>query len=715
MSQHLFLPLETHYSLLFCSRSRLRSPVISAHKKMSESDGWDEDSGSERWSDSEAQDPAGPPAAERWSSGSSDSSGEEDSAAVAARELVSFLLSLNFAGQLSARTLCTICWWVRRTGCSSQEVARLALNPASQSGKFQRRIDAALGLSAEKESSYRISVPGYTKHGVTRQDLTTAVEVPYEQLLEEIAANPTFEDELHNAVETKQLPPSYFDHEVYQASVTAGDASYPVPIGLFIDGVSYLKKASFIALWTFCLITGVRHVVWILKKDELCNCGCSGWCSLYKAFDYTQWALNCAARGVFPLRRHDNTPWPAGDARGLLAGKQMGYKFALIWLKADWGEFANSIGFHSWSSKHWPCYCCCAEQASIRSVEPSFSSELPWAPITQEDYNASCTACEIDVVVPNRETHAAIRAALYFDRRRNGSRGRALQRDVEVGGVWLRSGDRLEVSPYLDNTFAFDAVRSFPFTVRFWRRNAETIVARRNPIFMVTGFDVGRLVVDTLHCLYLGVVQVWLVASLWALINADAWGAGDVVLSIQQIKAGLKVYYRQRGGRDTRVQNITAKMLGTKNDPARSPFKGGEAKSLVDFVVELLGRYAHVSGDLLLAGRHLQAYIQLVDASPVNLSESVIKKMRTHGVSFLSFGLRGGMRPIPKTHQMLHLLHECSARHGNPKFYSNWVDESLNKNLAGMARAAYSSVWADRIFICWRRLRESRGRGLTIG
>ena len=72
------------------------------------------------------------------------------------------------------------------------------------------------------------------------------------------------------------------------------------------------------------------------------------------------------------------------------------------------------------------------------------------------------------------------------------------------------------------------------------------------------------------------------------------------------------------------------------------------------------------------------------------------------------------MAAIAKVHQMLHLLHGAFLLHGNPRFYSCFIDESLNKDLAGIARVAYSTVWAERIFVCRKRIRSSRGTGLTI-
>ena len=673
---------------------------------------------SERWSASASSEHWSPSAAaasddERWSASSAPDE-EEPLGEEAAGELIKFLLTRHVEGTISARTMCVICWWAVKAGCRSEKVSKFAYSPEAQTGKYQRHVDAAMGVSTKNQSSYRVDVPSYLKHGLTRQEVPTTVGIPHEQLLEEIADNVTFEDDLHSAVQERRLPPSYYSHDVVLAADGAGDPHPPVPIGMFIDGVQFLKKASFIAVWVFSLVTGQRHILAILKKHQLCSCGCRGWCSLYRVFDFARWALTAAADGVFPLRRHNDVPWPEGDPRGDVAGTPMPFKFALVWLKADWGEFAGSIGFQTWSSNLWPCYCCHAERDSMRVVLPEYATSLPWAPVSQQDYDEACAACQLDVTVPDRETHAAIRAALFFDRRKRGARGRALLADVQCGDVLLKAGDRLEVSPLLDSTFAFDAIRTFPREVRFWRRSCETLAHRQNPLFYIPGFTVERLVVDTLHCLYLGVVQAWQMASLWAMLNRDVWGTGDVNLSVMRLRAELHVYYKARRGKVTVVQNITAKMLGTPTKTAAAPFKGAEAKGLIDFVVQLLEKHSPGFEDLLAAGRHLQRYVEFIDNNPANLTAAVAGDMRESAVGFLFHGLRGGMRPIAKVHQLLHLVHEVTSMHGNPRFYSNWIDESLNRDLAGIAKAAYSSVWADRIFICWRFLRDSLPCGLTL-
>ena len=142
----------------------------------------------------------------------------------------------------------------------------------------------------------------------------------------------------------------------------------------------------------------------------------------------------------------------------------------------------------------------------------------------------------------------------------------------------------------------------------------QTLTLHRNPLFRIPGFDLQRLVPDSLHCLYLGVVQAWAVASLWFLINEDVWGYNDPALSVGRIRAELFLWYRrQRRPGLTKLQNLTLKMMGTYAAQARQPFKGAETKHLVNFVVMLLNRHRLRGGaPLLAAGVAMQPFIYLM-------------------------------------------------------------------------------------------------------
>ena len=98
----------------------------------------------------------------------------------------------------------------------------------------------------------------------------------------------------------------------------------------------------------------------------------------------------------------------------------MRFKFASVWQKVDWTEIAATIGFPTWSQLEHPCYQCWAEGGDMRTVEEEYVDRLPWRRVTQADYDAACSHCEILITVNDTETLSAIRAALRFDKRKRG-------------------------------------------------------------------------------------------------------------------------------------------------------------------------------------------------------------------------------------------------------------------------------------------------------
>ena len=308
----------------------------------------------------------------------------------------------------------------------------------------------------------------------------------------------------------------------------------------------------------------------------------------------------------------------------------------------------------------------------MRTVEEEYVDRLPWRRVTQADYDAACSHCEILITVNDTETLSAIRAALRFDKRNKGSHGRALRRDVYCVHTQLLAGDRLKPSRHLDDIFRFGIDRVFPLVATFWRVARESIATHRNPLFGIPGFTVDRLLPDLLHVVYLGVAQNWVVASMWALFRADVWRTGSQPINILRLRAELAQYYRRRRNDTiTPVQMITEEMMGTSANPARQPFKGAETTGLIDYCIGALQRYMPAGGgrELLLAGLHLRRFVFLVDSSPLNPPEEVKTQMRRSTVKFLRLATLGGMRHVAKCHQLLHVVHQCLQEHGNPKYY----------------------------------------------
>ena len=72
-------------------------------------------------------------------------------------EFVNELLEVYFRGVMNARNVCVLCHWVSLSGVS--EAAPYALPPAPRSGKFQSKLDAALGTGKEDDDFYTRETP----------------------------------------------------------------------------------------------------------------------------------------------------------------------------------------------------------------------------------------------------------------------------------------------------------------------------------------------------------------------------------------------------------------------------------------------------------------------------------------------------------------------------------------------------------------------------
>ena len=71
--------------------------------------------------------------------------------------------------------------------------------------------------------------------------------------------------------------------------------------------------------------------------------------------------------------------------------------------------------------------------------------------------------------------------------------------------------------------------------------------------------------------------------------------------------------------------------------------------------------------------------------------------MWSRGVRHLRLAREAGVQELPKHHLFVHLLFRTRI-YRNPKYYATFLDESLNRQLAAVARSAYAAVWERRIF-----------------
>jgi len=529
------------------------------------------------------------------------------------------------------------------------------------------------------------------------------------ELNNEMEKDITFEHDLRDAVGSGSLPRRYYRHS---RVVGAAAGEFVAPYGIFIDGAKYKRGDSVVAIWFFSLITRLRHLIVVIKKAQVCKCACRGWCTWHRAFVYLAWAMEAMQRGVFPERRHDGTEWDDGDPNAALAGTRMVHPCVCIYFKADWGEYAPTIGLPAWSAALYPCKDCHVDQEQLCHVDRSCADQFPFTRTTGDDYEAACRLCERRVVIVNRAAHIRIVANLFFDKRDHGNAGRCLRLNMPEFG--LLKGDRLEPSTYTPDILAFDDWNDgFPRTVLFWRSTRQTMTRHRNPIFDVDGVSHDVIVIDILHSVFLGVAQVWILGAFWNMMdenvyNVTATDRGTVnLLTVARIKYDLGLYYsRMRKTKQlSEVDSLTLSMISPRG--STGCFKGAETKHLIDFVVELLQRHGFAHRALLESGLHLQRYVRMLEVVGNNPDETQSNDLLYHAVMHMALATEAGLAATPKYHQFLHLAWD-TYMNGNPNVYASWVDESLNKNLTSICAVAHSQVWAPRIFTWWKKLSGSQ-------
>ena len=397
-------------------------------------------------------------------------------------------------------------------------------------------------------------------------------------------------------VQQEEVPPSHMEHPV---AISSGFTA--VPVALYFDAVPYTKNDGVLGIWVVNITTGRRHLIACLRKSKMCRCGCKSWCSLYEVLRFVHWSLKAMAAGEHPPARHDGCQYGEDELqRNALAGAPLAHRFAVIMIKGDWAEFAHTLGLTTWGSATCPCPFCHATKAQWFSMDGFSPMHFPHELMTHAQYDEACSSAEIKVDI-DAILHSRIKAALYYDKRQDGARGRALKHDIVSAG--LCKGDRLEPSCELPDVNAFEDI-TLPCRVTFWRRDRTTRVHHRNPLFDDTiGITITTLMIDQLHTLNLGVMQQYCRELVWELILSDAWHvsagrteAEQIEISVSRLWSELIAWYSERrrefpSENLTQNQDLTVAMLGTKNKRSLK-LKAAETKGMLLFLTGCLGKHA---------------------------------------------------------------------------------------------------------------------------
>jgi hypothetical protein len=561
----------------------------------------------------------------------------------ASLELMDFLVDLRNRGSLSARHVCVIAWLAKRAGAKGA-IEAIGKKPGGQSGHYSRHLDTACGLKPhESDDLLYLQIPQYQRLDGSRSVRPVATLTPHEEIAEEVNSTPGLPAMLAAARAAKSVPPSYEENPIARSN--PGVDVYP--LALYVDGIKFEPHDAVVGFFLYNMLTGRRHCVAGLRKSAACRCGCRGWCSYFHVFAMIRWSCEAMAAGRFPCRRPFDAPFTPKDAvRQSFAGRDLGFKAALVLVKGDLSEFANTFGVPTWASKFQPCFLCTATKQQLFELSGFSPIGTPFPLKTAEMYHADCDRCEVKVTLRTEAERARLRANLFLDNRQHGSHGRALKCDLPE--LSLLKGDRIEPSAEVPDTHAFEDL-PLPIVLTVWRPSLQGMTYHRNPIFSQT-LHVSlhdSVSIDWLHTLSLGIFQDFVGTLIQALIDQNAWQIPASTaderrrLSISRLQAGLFKFYADQARRGilfTAVQRLDEGMFGTRDQP-KCKLHGAETNGVLAYCAVLIKNFRAVLNAADIWERVCKSLLrmkELCDMDAAMFNAAHVQEPRLHQCRFPS-------------------------------------------------------------------------------
>lgn len=164
------------------------------------------------------------------------------------------------------------------------------------------------------------------------------------------------------------------------------------PIGIHGDGVPFGNNTSMECYsWNICSIDpSERNLFTCIGKRDLCDCGCSGRCTIDAILEVFLWDMLCCARGERPTFRHDRKAWhPKEDKSRASKSGPLGFRAYLSQCRGDWPWFKSLFGFKGWAGKN-VCWRCKANRSNIPFTDPSARAKWRKSRLSTAEFNLCC-------------------------------------------------------------------------------------------------------------------------------------------------------------------------------------------------------------------------------------------------------------------------------------------------------------------------------------
>ena len=597
-----------------------------------------------------------------------------------------YLLREFELGRLTSEAVCTLSWHASRAGAA--RVADLGLDPKSH--KQAEHLRKAMDVRSP-ESFYTAKIPLWNKVDEERMLHDFPMYLPHEAFGKSFARDPKAFDPAEN--DGLYIPPSFFSHEVYESK-----GAKACPIGYFSDGVPHTNRDSFFAFYWSSIFSGERFMICSLRKQDLCQCGCRGFCTLSAVMKTIAWSFNQLAGGIYPEVGHDGCAFPEGSTRAELAGTFIadGMCGAVVEMRADLLEIIGALGFtQSWSTKSSPCFLCDVEHEHLYDF-PVDMCHHDWPLRDMKAYDRKARSAVIVREVATNEVLMELAVLLQYDARKKDGYGPGLLLVRDYPELNLPAGARIMESDDLSDIHHLSKLRA-PVTLKFFDSQGDHGLTFISPLFDIIGFSIECIALDVMHVMDLGVSQYLVGSVLRELMESNFCGSTQMNVAarrfdnLKAIRRRLTLYYqdheRSRGTMSA-IGRLTLPMLGSMKVPHLKS-KAAECRNLVPLTVMLCAENPGLGGDgafhLRTCCRELDSFYAVMKAEPRHMSQMGLRQLQRHIGSFLVHWKAYGGHLVFKHHAAWHLA-ERAARHGNPKYYWTYADEQENRVMGTVAK-----------------------------
>jgi hypothetical protein len=586
-----------------------------------------------------------------------------------------------------------------------------------QGGNASRKIAAACGLAQFGNTRlFQELLPVHDKKSGQRRWVKHPFCLPHMTLKNAVDGG-VIQSLVATDVELLQLP------KVAEHPVVVNSAPGTVVVArLYLDSAPYGGRAraaqdSVLGIYWTALRGNrkeIRRPITVIRKADCCRCGCGGRCTVDAALRTIAWSFEQLQTGTFANARHDGRRLPA--SLRALAGQAIGVRAALCELGCDLMEHIH-LGFRATNALVGPCIKCTAGQRDLHS----YTQELP--PRTHADYSAEVQRCRVERLITAAEAGQLQDALMTVDRGDLTERGRVLGRSA----AGFLQGDRLEVGGVIrDICVDLRQLSVFPARVVMWRNSPNNWLNWECPLFRQV-LSIQDVVCDLLHTTDLG-TAAYTGGNIFALLlDSHVLGvddSGDQAAYLRRASRALEPtlmrWYETHPEACSLGALAPSILLGPGGmDRPSIKAKAMETRFLFYFACELLaekmpllralgGRHAERADYLAKAASKLSTFYATINAHGVRLpaeaTRAITRDTQAHAVLLR----RSGCDLAPKHHQQVEMC-KGTARHGNPRFYSTYPDETFNMVVTRVARMVHPRTFAVSTLLRLHMLHAARG------